>query len=108
MSSQEARPRAPYMNVQQLREFVRRACERGFFKEGFHSEYERAYRNISPDDIVYGLERKDWVLCEDPDYDGEFKSWEYLIQTWDIEGEELHLKIAVNAEFHRFEVITKW
>ena len=108
MSSPEHAPRPPHLNEQQLREFVRRACERGFYKEGFHSEYERACRNISPDDIVYGLEREDWVLCGDPDYDDEFESWEYLIQTWDIEGEELHLKIAVSLEYQRFEVITKW
>jgi hypothetical protein len=105
-SQQEERPAS--LNPQQLREFVRRACDRGYYKEGFHSEYERAYRNISPDDIVYGLEREDWVLCETPNYDKEFKNWEYLIQTWDIEGEELHLKIAVDTEYQRVEVITKW
>src|SRR5208282_4908290 len=99
MSSAGRRPKPPCLNQQQLREFVRRACERTYFKEAFHSEYERAYRNISPDDIVYGLEREDWKLCKEPDYDEEFENWEYLIQTWDIEGEEIHLKIAVNAEY---------
>jgi len=105
-SRKEDRP--PCLNQQQLRDFVRRACDRGFYKEEFHSEYERAYRNISPDDIEYGLEREDWVLCADPDWDEDFENWEYLIQTWDMEGEELHLKIAVNSEYQRFEVITKW
>jgi hypothetical protein len=57
---------------------------------------------------VYGLERDDWSLCKDPDWDEVFQSWEYLIRTFDIEGEELHLKITLDMEYKRFEVISKW
>jgi hypothetical protein len=81
--------------------------ERGYYRESFHSEYERAYRDISPDDIAHGIECRDWVLSKEPDYDSEHQSWEYLIRTVDIEGEELHLKIAVDMRCQRFEVISK-
>jgi len=108
MSIREEVPRPRYFNEQHLRVFVRLACERGYYKESFHSEHERAYRNISPDDIAYGLERDDWILCEEPNYDEKFENWEYLIRTFDIEGVELHLKIAVDLRYQRFEVISKW
>ena|SRR5690348_6017668 len=102
----KARPAC--MGDQQLREFVRAARKRGYYRESFHSEVERVERNISPDDIAHGLEQDDWLVCQDPDFDEEFNNWEYLIQTRDIEGDELHLKIAVDVTYGRFEVISKW
>jgi len=108
MSIREEDPRPRCLTEEQLRDFVRIAYERGYYRETFHSEHERAYRDISPDDIAYGLERSDWVLCKAPDYDKKFGSWEYLIRTVDIEDEELHLKIAIDLRYQRFEVISKW
>jgi hypothetical protein len=96
------------MGEQQLRELVRFARKRGYYGETFHSEVERAHRNISPDDIAYGLDREDWYQCRKPDFDEEHNNWEYLIHTADIEGDELHLKIAVDEKNKRFEVISKW
>jgi hypothetical protein len=107
MSSSEA-PRPPHMGEQQLREFVRVARRKGYYGETFHSEVERAHRDISPDDIAYGLDREDWYQCRQPDFDEEHNNWEYLIHTVDIEGDELHLKIAVDEKNKRFEVISKW
>ena len=55
---------------------------KGFVREGFHSEVERADRNISDEDIHYGLSRKDRVQTQPPERSrtGGFK---YLIQTVD-------------------------
>lgn len=108
MSTGIQQPRQPCLNEQQLREFVRYARNRGYYAETFHSEIERAYRNISPDDIAHGLDRDDWTLCKKPDFDEEYGTWEYLIKTVDIEGDELHLKITLDHRTKRFEVISKW
>lgn len=107
MSSSEE-PRPPCMGEQQLREFVRFARKRGYYGETFHSEVERAHRNISPDDIAHGLDQDDWYQCRNADFDKEHKTWEYLIRTVDIEGDVLHLKITVDEKSKRFEVISKW
>lgn len=45
-----------------LRQFVSRAIEKGWVRQGFHSEVERADRNISDEDIVFGLEQKEWKV----------------------------------------------
>jgi hypothetical protein len=91
-----------------LRQFVDRALSRGFYREAWHSETERASRNISDEDISFGLERKSWTLAKAPDFDADHGTWEYLIKTEDIEGEELHLKIAVYPDEQRFVVVTKF
>ena len=96
------------LSVQGLRQFVDRAVNRGFVREAWHSETERAHRNISDDDVIFGLERKGWTLARTPDYDADHGNWEYLIKTTDIEGEELHLKVAVYPEEGRLKVVTKF
>lgn len=96
------------LGEQELREFVRYARKHEYYRESFHSDFERAHRNISPDDIAYGLDREDWVLRKEPDYDMKHQSWEYEIRTVDIDGVELGLKITLDLETKRFEVISKW
>ena len=103
-SGQQTKP----LTAAGLRQFIARAVERNFVREAFHSECERASRNISDEDVLYGLERGDWVLAKSPDYDFRHKNWEYLIKTHDIEGDELHLKIAVFQSDGRLIVITKY
>lgn len=91
-----------------LRQAVSKAIAKGFIREMPHSEKDRAYRNISDEDVRHGLERKTWTLARIPNYDNDHKSWEYLIKTVDIEGDELHLKIAVYPADNRICVITKY
>ena len=55
-----------------------------------------------------GLEREDWVLVGNPSYDEQHRTWEYLIRTVDVEGQELHLKIAAVVADKRIEIITRW
>ncbi len=59
-------------------------------------------------DIVAGLERHDWRLVGTPEYDEKHKEWKYTIETVDLEGEELHVRIAVSLERFSFTVVTKW
>ena len=60
------------------------------------------------EDVLYGLERSDWVLAALPNYDDEHKNWEYKIKTVDIEGVELGLKIAPDLATGTVIVITKF
>jgi hypothetical protein len=98
------------LSEQALRAAVKRATDKGFIREAFHSEVERADRNISDEDIRYGLERKDWTLAKKPDWDDcpKHKNWEYLIKTVDVDQEILHLKIAIYPAENRIKVITKY
>jgi hypothetical protein len=91
-----------------LRQIIKRAVEKEWLREAFHSEHERAFRNVSDEDVMYGLERTDWVLAASPDYDQNHKSWEYLIRTCDLDGIELHLKVVPNPDDGTVKVITKY
>jgi hypothetical protein len=89
-----------------LRQFIARALDRGYVREGFHSEVERADRNISDDDIRYGLGRKDWTLASPPQKSktGGFK---YLIRTIDVDHDELHLLVKPEAN-ENLKILTKY
>lgn len=107
MSSEPKNRPAP-LSVKALRAFVTRALEKGYYRESLHAAEGHLERNISLDDVIHGLERKDWTLAEAPNYDPEHGNWEYLIKTQDLDGNELHIKIAVQSQLNRLEVITRW
>jgi hypothetical protein len=91
-----------------LRQFVAKALDKDWIREGFHSKVENAYRNISDEDIRYGLERNDWYVEGDPEPGegkGEFK---YVIRTVDIELEELHVVAIPNTQTGTLKIITKY
>lgn len=109
MLSYGSSPKSPPKPLSEngLRQIVAKIVERGFIRESWHSETERAERNISDEDVLFGLERKDWTL-EKTDFDDKHNNQEYLIKTVDVEGVELHLKIVVYPEENRLLVITKY
>jgi hypothetical protein len=90
-----------------LRDVLQRIVYYGEIKEAFHSTHERAYRNISQDDILAMLEGA-WTLAAKPDWDETHRNWEYKLAGHDLDGDELVLKIAVNEELLRVTVITKF
>jgi hypothetical protein len=102
--SQDVRP----LSEHALRQLIRVAIDKGYYREHWHAENDHPDRNISPDDVIHGLEREDWVLTKTPDYDPAHESYEYLIRTVDVEGDELHIKLAAFPDEKRFEVITRW
>ena len=108
MSYREKRNLPPALSESGLRELILFAISKGYYRESFHSEAEHLERNISFDDVLYGLESVAWVFAEPPDFDERHKSWEYLIITTDIEGDYLTIKIAAFPDDKRFEVITRW
>jgi hypothetical protein len=104
MSTPSGKP----LSEKALRTFIRRALDRGYYRESLHAEDEHPERNISTDDVLHGLERDDWKFVRSPDYDAKHKSWEYLIGTQDLDGDELHIKLAAYPNESRIEVITRW
>lgn len=90
-----------------LRQFIAKALDKGWVREGFHSEVERADRNISDEDISYGLGRKDWTLEGEPKRSrtGGFK---YLIRTVDVDQVELHLLVKPDTETGNLKILTKY
>jgi hypothetical protein len=92
----------------QLREFVREALSSGQFREAPHSHKDRAWRNISNEDIMHGLERVDWKFGGQPEFDPARGRWRYRIATRDVEGEELTLVVSPWIERCLLELITKF
>jgi hypothetical protein len=95
------------MTAAGLRQFVARALSKGFVREGFHSEVERASRNVSDEDIRYGLSRKDWVL-EGPPKVSRTGGFKYLIRTVDVEQVELHLLVKPDTTTGTLKILTKY
>lgn len=90
-----------------LRQFINKALDKGYIREGWHSEVEREERNISEDDIRYGLSHKDWIFKKppEPSKTGGFK---YLIRTVDVEQEELHLLVKPDTRTGNLKILTKY
>jgi hypothetical protein len=90
-----------------LRQFLRKALDKGWVRELPHSDVDRAYRNISDDDIQHGLELSGWVI-EKTEPAREAGLFKYTIRTADIEGDELHLVILPFTSSGTVEIITKY
>jgi hypothetical protein len=108
MSTSGVAPKAPPLSANALRNLIEAAIARGYLEESEHAEHDHPERNLSIDDVVYGLKRRDWALAAESNYDREHHNWEYLIRTKDIEGNELEIKIAAYPDYKRIRIITKW
>jgi hypothetical protein len=100
------KPKGKPLSEIALRQAIAKALEKGWVRESCHCN-DRAYRNISDQDVAYGLEWSGWVFERPPDYDERHESWEYLIRTCDLDDNELHLKISPNGT-EGITVITKY
>ena len=100
-------PAFPALSLEDLRQQIDRIVMYGKIRETKHSAQDRAYRDVSQDDIVAMLEGE-WVLSADPDWDAEHRNWEYKLSGTDIEGDPLTLKVDVNVEMQRITIITKY
>jgi hypothetical protein len=92
-----------------LKQFVKKAVAKDWVKEGWHSEVERANRNVSHDDILCGLGRPDWTLTntrECPKYNDSPHTYEIL--TKDADEVELELVVAPNLKTGTIKVVTKY
>ena len=102
-------PSEPALDESRLQAAVSRIITHsGTYGETRHSKSDRAFRNISDDDIFCCLGGK-WSLVGEPVWrDTPHRNWNYKISGTDIDGEELVLVIAINAEKNRITIITKY
>jgi hypothetical protein len=94
------------LSIHALKQFIAKALDKGWIRESFHSGVERAYRNISDDDLRYGLE-SDWTL-EEARYSEEHDGFTYELKTVDFDDVELHIVICPMLGNQTLKVITKW
>jgi hypothetical protein len=73
----------------------------------FHARFDHLERNLSQDDVIYGLERQ-WNFDRPPVFNDDEWQWKYYIATESIDGDDLLIIIAVDTLDHSFEVITRW
>jgi len=99
--------REPPLTEDALRTAVARVVLYGTLMETGHSARDRSYRNISEDDMLALLEG-DWTLAASPEWDEGHRNWKYRLKGTDADGEELVLIVAVQVEFNRIDIITKF
>jgi hypothetical protein len=88
-----------------LKEFIRYALDKGWIRESFHSEVERADRNITHADLVFGLEY-DWTL-EEARFADEYGSYTYCLETMDLDDQELHIVVCPMKD-RTLKIVTKF
>jgi hypothetical protein len=98
-------PPAP-MSGDGLKEFIRQALRKGWVRESFHSEVERADRNITHTDVVFGLE-SDWKLFS-ARFSDDHGTYTYCLETKDLDDEELHIVICPNLRDRTLTIVTKY
>jgi hypothetical protein len=102
-------PGEPAMDQEELRIAVQRIITHGTYEESYHSSKDRAYRNISDDDIQVCLMGQFRLAAVEVGQDRRGRAcWKYEISGRDIEGEALSLVIAVNKETQKITVVTKF
>jgi hypothetical protein len=92
---------------EELRQAVTRIVLYGNFRESGHSAFDRSYRNVSHDDMLYMLEGA-WTLAAEPEWDEKHHNWKYKLAGQDIEGDDLVLLVALNTEEQMITIITKF
>jgi hypothetical protein len=108
MSKPDKLERPAPLGENALRQHIRTALEKGYYRETPHAEKDHPERNLSVDDVIHGLERRDWTLERAPNYDDKHQGWEYLIKTVDLEGDEMHIKLCAYPTDKRIVIITRW
>jgi len=107
LSLVRGKPTGPLSEVA-LRQFISKALDKNWIREGFHSEVERADRNISHEDIIHGLEGR-WTLTESrPPSNDRQSGYSYTLKTRDLEDEELILVVCPNLQDQTLKIATKY
>jgi hypothetical protein len=99
----------PCLSEAELRSLVLDALENGpeSSNETFHARFGHLDRNLSQDDVIYGLERP-WSFEKPPVFSKNEWQWKYRIATESIDGDDLVIIIAVDTSNCSFEVVTRW
>jgi hypothetical protein len=108
MSTSKDKPRPRSLSANALRNLIQIAMARGYLVESEHAESHHPERNISIDDVIFGLKQPNWILARAPDWDNDHNNWEYLVKTVNIEGDALEVKLAALPEFNKIVVVSRW
>lgn len=108
MSIPEKAPRPPCPSEQAIRECITYALEKGYYRESDHATDDHPERNISTDDVIYGLECTDWTFDRPSEFDEDRGEWKHYVSTVDIEGDALLIILKIIPEYKRFKVISRW
>jgi hypothetical protein len=76
-------------------------------KDTFHARFDHLERNLSQDDVIYGLESP-WKFDRQPVFNHDEWQWKYYIATESIDGDDLLIIVAVDTLNRSFEVVTRW
>jgi len=49
-----------------------------------------------------------WLLDAPPEWDEQHRNWKYRLKGLDVSGDELVLIVALQVEFDRIDIITKF
>ena len=102
-------PSESKMDEAELQVAVARIIVHGTYEERRHSSQDRAYRNISDEDIQVCLNGPFRLVSAEPGEDARGrKLWKYEIRGCDLEGDELSLILNVSKEFQKIIVVTKF
>lgn len=102
-------PSEPKMDEAELQVAVARIVVHGTYAERKHSYQDRAYRNVSDDDIQSCLTGPYRLVSVDLGTDRRGrKFWKYEIMGRDLEGEELSLVLNVSKELQKIAIVTKY
>jgi hypothetical protein len=79
----------------------------GGAKDTFHARFDHLERNLSQDDVIYGLESP-WKFDRQPVFNHDEWQWKYYIATKSIDGVDLLIIVAVDTLNRSFQVVTRW
>ena len=90
-----------------IRKLIETALQRGTYIEEFslHVRFDHPERHLSIDDLLHGLRQK-WRGCKTDDFDPDEWQWKYRVKTYDIEGFELIVVVALDTKNIRFTIVT--
>jgi hypothetical protein len=99
----------PCLSEEELRSLVSNALENGpdGSDDTFHARFDHLERDLSQDDVIYGLERP-WNFDKPPVFNEDEWQWKYSIATESVDGDALVIIIAVDTSNRSFEVVTRW
>lgn len=105
------KPKKPkQLNPSEVREVVSKALsDEGAYREmpTLHSSFDHPERKIDFNDVLFGLGQK-WDFCKVDAFDSDEWRWRYKISTRDIDGREFTIVIAIDPQYNRFTIVTRW
>ncbi len=72
-----------------------------------HSAFDHPERKIDFNDVLFGLKRE-WNGFRVCGFNKDEWQWKYEISTQDIDEREFTVVIAIDPQYNRFAIVTRW